>query len=228
MDLDAIIFDVDGTIVDSVDAHAHAWQRALAHFGYEVPFERVRAQIGKGADQLVPTFVGEPELTQIYDDLTRYRDRLFRRVYLAGIRAFPGVRELFLRLLADGKRLALASSAKADELLHYQRLARIDDLIQTETSADDAERSKPAPDIFEAALARLGHPPPERVLVVGDSPYDAIGAAHANLRTLGLLCGGFGADVLREAGCVALYADPAHLLAAYVKLPSSVSSSASI
>jgi beta-phosphoglucomutase-like phosphatase (HAD superfamily) len=118
-------------------------------------------------------------------------------------------------LRAGGKRIALASSAKGPELAHYKKLAHIADLVDTETSSDDAEKSKPHPDIFQAALARLGDPPPPRCVVVADSPYDAEAAARAGLRSVAVLCGGFEESWLRAAGYAVIYKDPQHLLDAY-------------
>jgi HAD superfamily hydrolase (TIGR01509 family) len=216
--LDAIIFDVDGTLVDSVDLHARAWQEAFAHFGYSVRFDDVRAQIGKGGDQLIPIFVPASDLDRVGSRLDKYRSALFARTYLDQATAFPKVRELVRALQDDRKRIALASSAKGEELEHYKRLAGIDDLIQAVTSSDDAERSKPYPDIFQAALHKLGQPRPSRCAVVGDSPYDAQAARGAGLRSVGLRCGGFPEEVLRSAGFVALYDAPADLLHAYERL----------
>jgi HAD superfamily hydrolase (TIGR01509 family) len=215
--LDALIFDVDGTLIDSVDLHARAWQEALADFGYEVAFADVRSQIGKGGDQLIPVFVPERDLERVQEELSDYRSELFKKRYLGSVRAFPGVRDLFLRIRDAGKHIALASSAKSDELTHYKQVARIEDLVDAETSADDADRSKPHPDIFEAALEHLSLPT-DRCVVVGDTPYDAIAAGRARLRTVGVLCGGFPEGDLRRAGCLAVYADPRALLAAYERL----------
>jgi HAD superfamily hydrolase (TIGR01549 family) len=217
--LEAVIFDVDGTLVDSVDLHARAWQEAFAHFGYRVDFHAVRSQIGKGADQLMPVFVPADELARIHEELDSFRSQLYKSRYLPQVRGFPTVRELLERLLGDGKRVALASSAKGDELAHYKRLARIEDLVGAETSSDDADKSKPHPDIFEAALGELANPPPNLCAVVGDTPWDAIAARRAHLRTVGLLCGGFPADSLWQGGCVAVYRDPGDLLARYERAP---------
>ena len=118
-------------------------------------------------------------------------------------------------MCADGIAIALASSAKAEELQLYKKLTGVGDLIQAETSSDDAERSKPHPDIFVAAMERLDHPDPADVLVVGDTPYDAEAAGKAGLRTIGMLCGGFSEECLRDAGCIAVYRSPADLLARY-------------
>lgn len=216
--LHAVVFDVDGTLVDSVDLHARAWQEALARFGVDVPYGKVRSQIGKGGDQLLPALVPEERLDEIGEALEQFRSTHYKVRYLPRVTPFPGVRRLFERLLADGKQLALASSAKGDELAHYERVADIEGLVRARTSAEDADRSKPYPDVFEAALARLGGVPPDRCAVVGDTPWDAIAAGRAGLRTVGLLCGGFAPEALVAAGCVALYRDPEDLLAAYTRL----------
>ena len=107
----AVIFDIDGTLVDSVDQHARAWQEAFRHFGREVPFAEVRHQIGKGGDQLLPVFFTKEELAEFGAELEKYRGDLFKREYLPRVRPFPKVRELFERICADGKQIALASSA---------------------------------------------------------------------------------------------------------------------
>jgi HAD superfamily hydrolase (TIGR01549 family) len=215
----AVIFDIDGTLVDSVDLHAEAWQVALEKFGRKVSFDEVRRQIGKGGDQLLPVFLSPAELEDFGQELEHYRGALFKREYLPRVRAFPGVRRLFQRIQNDNKRVALASSAKADELKAYKQIAQIDDLIGAETSSDDAEKSKPFPDIFQAALAELGHVAPDRAVVIGDTPYDAQAATKAKLRMVGLLCGGWSENDLRQAGCIAIYGDPADLLARYEESP---------
>jgi HAD superfamily hydrolase (TIGR01509 family) len=215
----AVIFDVDGTLIDSVDLHARAWQEALAHFGKRVEYERVRYQIGKGGDQLMPVFLSEEELDKFGDELEKYRGELFKREYLSRVKGFPSVRELFERIKREGLQTALASSAKGDELKTYKKIAGIEDLVEEETSSDDADKSKPHPDIFEAALARLGDPEPAEVIVIGDTPYDAEAAGKAGLKTIGFLSGGFPADDLRAAGCIRIYRDAADLLAHYDSSP---------
>lgn len=216
---DAIIFDVDGTLLDSVDFHARSWQETFTKYGIDVTFEEVRAQIGKGADQLMPVFVPEKILERAGDEIRGARAKHFTETYLPRVRAFPRVRDLFLRLKDDGKRVVLASSASADEIEAYKKIAGITDLIESDTCSDDAERSKPYPDIFVAALGKLGDTDVSKVVVVGDTPYDAEAAGKAGLRTVGVLCGGFTASALRAAGCVALYRDPADLLANYDRSP---------
>jgi HAD superfamily hydrolase (TIGR01549 family) len=211
----AVIFDIDGTLVDSVELHAQSWQSAFERFGKRVAFADVRCQIGKGADQLMPVFFSPQELSDFGAELDHYRSQLFKREFLPRVKAFPKVRELFQRIRRDDKRIVLASSAKGDELKTYKELAGIGDLIETETSSEDAERSKPYPDIFTAALAQLGDVEPNQAIVVGDTPYDAEAARKIGLASIGLLCGGWTPEALRKAGCIAVYRDPADLLAQY-------------
>ncbi len=211
----AVIFDIDGTLVDSVDLHAQAWKETFKQYGKDIPYQQVRHQIGKGGDQLMPVFFSQDELDEFGEEMEEYRSKIYKRDYLRRVRAFPQVRELFLKIKADGKRLALASSAKEDELATYKKVAQIEDLVEEETSADDAEKSKPHPDIFEAALEQLGGLAPAEVIVVGDTPYDAEAARKIRLRTIGVLCGGFPEAELDAAGCIGIYNDPADLLARY-------------
>lgn len=207
-----VIFDVDGTLVDSVDEHAEAWRRAFLEFGRDVPFAHVRSQIGKGADQLIPVFFNDEEISQFGKDLEEYRTQLFLKDFLPKIRPFPKVRELFQRLKKEGYHVALASSAKEEELKHYVKLCRIQGLYEEATSKDEVDKSKPHPDIFEAAMKRLGNPDVGATAVVGDTPYDALAAGKLGIPTVGVLCGGFPADDLRAAGCRVLLKDPAELL----------------
>ena len=213
--IEAFIFDIDGTLIDSNDFHAKAWQQAFNKFGKKILFEQVRPHIGKGADTLLPEFLSEREIKDFGDEITDERGEIFKKEYLEQIKPFPKVRELFEKIKADGKKIALASSANEDEVEAYKKIANIEDLVEKSTSADDAEKSKPEPDIFEAALKLLGNPAPANVLVVGDTPYDAEAATKANLKIIGVLCGGFPEKDLREKGCAAIYQNPADLLENY-------------
>src|ERR671923_1161239 len=130
--IEAVIFDIDGTIVDSVDLHAKSWQVAFEKFGKNISFEAIRRQIGKGADQLLPVFFSQQELDAFGEELDKYRGELFKREYLPRVKAFPRVRELFERIRRDGKRIALASSAKEDELKVYKKIADIEGLVEEE------------------------------------------------------------------------------------------------
>jgi HAD superfamily hydrolase (TIGR01509 family) len=215
----AVIFDVDGTLVDSVDRHAQAWVETLAEFGYEADFGEVRHQIGKGGDQLMKEFLSEEEIRRDGEAIEKARLRHYSTRYLPSVLGFPMVRELFQHLIDDGKKVVLATSAVGAELSAYKRKASIGDLVEEETSKDDVEKSKPHPDIFEAALAKIGDIPPSAAIIVGDSPWDVIAGRKAGIRTIGLLCGGFGATELEKAGCEAIYRDPADLLKRYKSSP---------
>jgi HAD superfamily hydrolase (TIGR01509 family) len=211
----AVLFDVDGTLVDTVDLHARAWQDAFRLFGKEVPFGDVRSQIGKGGDQLMPVFFSSGELERFGEEMQARRSRIYRERYQSQVRAFPGVRHLFERLKRNGTRIALASSADREEFEANLALLGIGDLIDAATSAHDAARSKPFPDIFDAALAKLEGVGAAQAVAVGDTPYDAIAASQIGLRTVGMLCGGFPEEDLRGAGCIEIWRDPEDLLSGY-------------
>lgn len=208
----AVIFDIDGTLLDSVDLHARAWVDAFMDFDHAVEFQAVRDQIGKGSDQLMPVFLSKQELAAEGRELERHRSGIFKQCYLSKVVAFPQVRALFERLLRDGTTLALASSARGDELETYKRIAKIEDLIQAETSSENANKSKPHPGIFDAAIQQLGDIPRQRILAIGDTPYDAEAARKAGIRAVGVTCGGWSRGELTKAGCVAVFASPDDLL----------------
>jgi HAD superfamily hydrolase (TIGR01549 family) len=163
----------------------------------------------------LPEFLSEKEIEAFGDELTKYRGEIFKNEYLSRIKPFPKVRELFQRLKDDGKKVALASSANEDELAAYKKIADLEDLVEKATSADDAKASKPEPDIFQAALKLLGNPAAETVLVIGDTPYDAIAATKAKLKIVGVLSGDFPEKDLRENGCIEIYQNPTDLLENY-------------
>ncbi len=219
MVVNAVIFDIDGTLVDSVDLHAEAWQRAFQRFGRDVPLERIRREIGKGADQLLPVFLVPDEVRALGPQIEASKDELYRGELFPKVRPFPCVPELFRRLVSDGRRIALASSGSRHEVEACIDLLGVRDLLVGATSGGDVDRSKPHPDVFEAALDLLGSVDLREVAVVGDTPYDAEAAAKLGIATLGLLCGGHSEMELIEAGCIAVYEDPAELLARYDASP---------
>jgi HAD superfamily hydrolase (TIGR01509 family) len=178
---------------------------ALRACGYPVEFERVRRLIGKGSDKLIPELVGR------YDDTVAERKKaIFKEHFLPGLRAFPGVVDLLAFLMNRGVKLAVASSAGKDELDALLELAQAKRYFDTTTDADDAERSKPDPDIVEAALRKL-RVPRERCVLVGDTPYDAQAARKAGVGFIGVRCGGLWRDEDLQPA-LGVYDGPAHLL----------------
>lgn len=214
----AILFDVDGTLVDSNDQHAQAWVDVFHEFGFDIPFADVRGQIGKGGDNLVPSLLPPEEARAKEEDLSERRGALFKERYRDDVTAFPAVCDLFRLARNAGWQIVLASSGKKDEVDFYQDLIGCRDLVDIVTTADDAERSKPDPDIFDAALKKAGVTASQAV-VVGDSPYDLEAAGKLGIRALALRCGGFAEDDLRKAGALALFDDPADLLGRFGESP---------
>jgi phosphoglycolate phosphatase-like HAD superfamily hydrolase len=208
----AAIFDLDGTLLDSVDLHALAWHEAMKKFGHDVSFEQARGQIGKGGDKLIPVFLSKDAQRNHAQELENWRSERFKTRYLPLVRPFSAVPDLLRRARDAGLRIAIASSAKKDELEKYLDIARIGDLVDVTTSSDDVEESKPAPDIFEVVLEKLKVGGPDAV-AVGDTPYDASAARKAKIAMIGVLCGGFTETSLRQAGCAEVYPGPAALLA---------------
>jgi HAD superfamily hydrolase (TIGR01549 family) len=209
----AVIFDIDGTIIDSVGAHIEAWRRTFARFGKEVSDEEIRRHIGEGSDDMLPVFFSPEELHRFRPDLEKYRGELFGREYLPSLKAFPKVRELFERIKSDGKKIALASTAKGEQVNIYKEIAHITDVVDCAVCSEEVAESKPHGDICRVALQKLGNPTPAKVISIGDTAYDVETAAKNNVCTIGLLCGGGTRQELQRAGCVALYQDPADLLA---------------
>jgi HAD superfamily hydrolase (TIGR01509 family) len=208
----AVIFDVDGTLVDSNDLHIEAWREAFAHYGIGLTYDQVHRQIGKGGDQLIPVFCSKEQVEKFGDALDKLRVEIFTRDYLPQVRPFPKVRELFERLRADGLRIALATSSKEIELKTHLANLDVEDLVDYATSADDAEHSKPCPDIFEAALAGLDGIRASETLVIGDTPYDVRAAAKARMKTVAVLSGGFTEEILVPSGAAGVYLDVTDLL----------------
>jgi HAD superfamily hydrolase (TIGR01509 family) len=213
--LKAVIFDMDGTLLDSVDYHAKAWDEAFRDYGYTFDFQKIRAEIGKGGDQLLPVFLTEEEIARDGKSIENHRSDLLKERYLSKFTAFPKVRSLFLRLKEDHIQTVLASSSKSAELEVYEKIAKIDDLVDSEVSSEDVTQSKPAADIFVVAVKKLHSVSPQDVVGISDTPHDATAARKAGLKPIGVLCGGVSDEKLRDAGCAAIYKDPEDLLNRY-------------
>jgi HAD superfamily hydrolase (TIGR01509 family) len=209
--VEAVLCDIDGTLVQSNWLHAAAWKDAFAAVDIQLELEAIRRQIGKGGDELIPVFVPWWKRRMIEEPLKAYRKFIFQHDYLPKVEPFPGVRDLFLRMKTSGMRPALASSADKDDLNAYKKIANISDLVEETASADDADRSKPHPDIFEATLSKL-KAKPSNVLALGDTPYDAEAAGKAGIRAIGVTTGGWSKTDLLEAGFIEVYKDIAELL----------------
>ena len=210
--LRAAILDVDGTLVDSNDAHALAWVAAFNEAGVDVSHDRVRRAIGMGGDKLLPHVAGLTADSALGRRIGSRRAEIFRADYLPHLAPFPRVRDLVRRFISDNYRVVVASSAKADELDPLLEIAGITDLLEGRTSSDDAARSKPDPDIVQAALQQAGAAAGEAVMI-GDTPYDLEAARRAGIAFVGVESGGWKREDL--VGAVEIHPGIADLCARY-------------
>ena len=212
-----VLLDVDGTLVLSNDAHAHSWVEAFAHYNYSVKFQDVRWLIGMGGDKLIPRL--RPELngdSGVGAKISTYRSQLFLDKYAPSLQATPGARKFIQKLHRVGLKFIIATSAQSKELKLILKSAGLDDLLQQATTADDADNSKPEPDIVHAALDKLGLNAAQ-VMMIGDTPYDIEAAGRAGVQLIALRCGGWQDKDLQ--GAAAIYDDPADLLATFKSSP---------
>jgi HAD superfamily hydrolase (TIGR01549 family) len=217
--LQVVLLDIDGTLIDSNAAHARAWIGALAAHGYVVTFEQIRPLIGMGGDKLLPILVGLDPKSEEVERIAETRTELFRHA-LPTLRATRGARDLLELLRGEGFELVVATSAQEDEVTAILRQAGVAYLIGTTASADDAERSKPDPDIVQAALHKSRRYAFQSIMI-GDTPYDIEASAHARVPAIALRCGGWWSDdALR--GALAIYDDPADLSLNFATSPLSV------
>ncbi len=194
-----VLFDVDGTLVDSNDAHAQAWVRGFRDSGIAVDPVQVRRCIGSGGDKLMPTVSGIEEDSPSGQRISKRRREIFTNEYLPHLQAFPEVSRLLGALKERGFTLVAASSAKRDELDRLLEIAGADGRMDAATSSDDAEESKPDPDIIEAAIERA-HASASTALMIGDTPYDIAAAARAGVDSIAFRCGGWSdEDLVRRA-----------------------------
>ena len=213
----AVLFDVDGTLIDSNDQHARAWVAALAEAGYPIPFERVRPLIGMGGDKVLPELVpGLEEDSPEGKAIGEARKRIFKERELDTIPPTRGARELLEAVRARGARVVVATSAKKSELDGLLARGDLGPLVDVAATGDDAQDSKPDPDIIGAALKKAGIAAADAVMV-GDTRYDVEAAHKAGVACVALLCGGNDPETLREADAV--YADPAELMGALDRPP---------
>jgi membrane protein len=213
----AILLDIDGTLVDSNDAHVEAWRQAFRQHGYDFEPAEIHEQIGKGSDNLLPTMTPDaPE--QVRDALDHAHGEIYKRDFLPNVRPFPGARDLLVKARDAGKAVVLATSASRAELDHYVQLLDAADIIHGATSKDDVAHSKPCPDIFEAAVQEAGVAASEAV-VIGDTPYDIVAARRSGVDAIAVRSGGFPEAELAAERPVAIYDDVAALLAGFDRSP---------
>ena len=206
----AILFDVDGTLVDSNDAHAHAWVKAFGESGIRVEFHKVRCAIGMGGDKLMPAAAGIEADSPLGQRISERRSEIFKREYLPHLHPFRDAGNLVSAMAARGLKAVAASSAKRDELEALLKIAGALSLLGDAASGDDAEQSKPDPDIVHAALEKTGAAASDAVMI-GDTPYDIEAAARAGVRTIAFRSGGWNEPALQ--GAIAIYDGPWDLLA---------------
>ena len=211
-----LLLDIDGTLVDSNDAHAYAWVEAFRRNGYEASFEQVRPLIGMGADNLLPKVVNVKGDSPEGKRLSKSWEEIFKSEYLPKLKPFPGSEELVRHIRDRGLKLVVATSAEEEMLKPLLDVAGIDGLIEDKTTSSDAQNSKPDPDIVRTALDKTGLAASE-VLMLGDTPYDIESARKAGVGVIALRCGGWSDPDLK--GAVAIYNDPADLLAHYDESP---------
>jgi len=206
-----ILFDVDGTLVDTTYLHTVSWWEALRQTGHPVYMARIHRAIGMGSDKLLDHLLGSDRDRSTDQKIRNGHSMLFGE-YWERLRPLPGAAELLRTCARLGLRVVLASSAAERELAALRAALGADDVVSSATSAGDAEESKPAPDILGVALDRSGLDP-SRVIFVGDSVWDVVAAARLDIRCIALTCGGTSRDELANAGAIAVYDDPADLLA---------------
>ena len=212
----AVILDVDGTLVDSNDSHAQAWVDAFNESGIDVSYPRVRRLIGMGADKLMPIVAGIRHDSREGERVSTRRGEIFHEYHLPRLSAFPRVRELVQRFIDDGYVAVVASSAQAEELDDLLELAGVADLIAEKASSGGTDRSKPDPDIVQAALHWSGAPA-HQAIMLGDTPYDVEAARHAGVAIVGVESGGWRADDLR--GALEVHPAAAEIWAHYDETP---------
>ena len=214
MAVNAIIFDVDGTLVDSNWLHVEAFRRAFASRGYKAPADRIFVEIGKGGDQLVPALIGKEGDERDGDAIRQAQPEEYRTiVQVQGIRVFPKVPELLRALRDRAISTVVATSSNKRQLKLTEQYCGLEltKLVEQVVDADDIERSKPAPDVVVAAVRKL-RMSPAQCAMLGDTPYDAISCRHAGVVCLGVTCGGHSAEELVSCGARAAFKDPADIL----------------
>lgn len=213
----AALLDVDGTLVNSNEAHARAWVDVGIEAGFQIHYEDVRPLVGMGGDKVLPILTGLHEGTPEGDRLTKRHGEIFRARYLPKLRVFHGTHALLARMRAEGLALVIATSASTEDLKAILDHADLHDLVDDHTSAGEVDSSKPDPDIVHAALAKAGVSATDAVFL-GDTPYDIEAAAKAGVPCVAVRCGGWWSDD-ELAQAVAIYDDPADIIERWMDSP---------
>jgi HAD superfamily hydrolase (TIGR01509 family) len=214
--VNGVLLDLDGTLIDSNEAHARAWTEALSEAGVPVDYADVRVKIGEGGDHLLPELTGISAESELGKKIKERRSEIFFTDYLPRLKAFPGARALLKTFSDHGLRYVAATSATKKECELLLRQAKLDDLVKEYTSSDDAEGSKPDPDILYVAMEKI-QLPSSAVMMLGDTPYDLKAAQKAGMKAVAFTCGGWPKEKLSSA--VAVYQGPWELLAAFDRSP---------
>lgn len=211
-----VLLDIDGTLVDSNDAHTKAWLEAFHENGYDAPYEKARRAIGMGSDNFLPEVLGVEKESPEGKKLSESWTRIFTEKYLPDLKAFPGSREMVQKMKDRGLKIVVATSAKGDMAAPLLKIAGIEDLVEEQTTASDAKNSKPAPDIIQASLEKSGCAA-EQVVMIGDTPYDIESATKAGVKTIAFRCGGWNDPDLKRA--IAVYDGPSDLVTHFDQSP---------
>ena len=205
-----VLFDVDGTLIDSAYLHTLAWWQAFRQAGYDVPMARIHRHVGMGGARLVDSLLPEGRDKSLDAEILGAHAGIFG-TYWPSLRPLDGARDLLAQCCEGGLAVALASSARDADLKALRSSLAADSFIHAATSANDAERSKPEPDILIAALAAIGVEASDAVYV-GDAVWDVYAADRLGVPTIGVTCGGTSEAELREAGAIEVYSGPRELL----------------
>jgi len=204
------ILDIDGTLIDSNDAHARAFDKAFREQGKVFPYENIRRLIGMGGDQLIPTLSGIYADSEVGKKIAKRKSEIFMESEMPNLLPFPQAKEFVQALVDNDIKVTIASSASESELEKFEKIIGIESLITKSTTSDDVESSKPEPDVVKKILEKM-NAEPEEALMVGDTPYDIEAAAKAGVETVIVRCGGYWSeDDFKNA--LAVYDSPAGIL----------------
>ena len=210
-----VIFDVEGTLVDSTALTMRCWQETLQSFGLEFPLATLQRHSGQDGHDMLHALIPGPHVSRVVPRILEAQGERFHAKYLPRVAAFPEIRALFERVKHAGQMIAVATSSSADELDHYLALTNAGDLVDAVACGEDVEHDKPNSALIEVALLRTGCLAPKHAAMIGDTPYDAMAARRAGVAAIGMLSGGFSRQDLESRGCIAVYRDPADLLARF-------------